>query len=823
MLSSLWRFLMPPHYKDPRERERASNLLISTLRGLLLLLTIYGILVLIAPAAPRPAAFAVIMASIVAITCLQFAKRGYIWSTALFFMAFGMLLLFCMSLLIGGLVAPVANGYFLMVIFVGVMLGMRMALISIVISAIASLIPVLLLQASLIPPPPASASQIVQWASQTGTFALTAVVTFRALNTLYSATYRLRESQTTLTSALEALRATTYSKTYLDNVIQSLPHMLFIVEPKTLFIQQVNSAALEVLDYEESDLVTRPITDLCVTPLITQDQYQQELAETGKLRNIETEFKTKNGTHVPVNFSASSLYDQGQTQGIVIVAQDLTARKRTEEQLRYQANLLNRVSDAIIATDADNRIRAWNRGAERVYGWTEEEVLGKPLDTIISADYTLSDTPDIDEDGWQHEVLQHRKNGDQLYILESISLLGDSPESATGAVIVAHDITARRQTEEALRLRNRAIEASTSGISILDATDPELPVIYVNPAFERITGYTRAEVLGRNAGFLHMDDDDQPGLVQLLAAQRAGQNCEVMLRNYRKDGTLFWNELRIAPIHDSNGRLTHFISIMTDATARKAAEAALEQQTLELQRANRELQDFVYIASHDLQEPLRKIQAFGDRLISKYAQSLDEQGQDYVMRMRTAAERMQALIEGLLTFSRVTTKASPFVRINLNTIAAGVVNDLEWRIEQTGGKVEIDPLPTLHADPLQMRQLLQNLISNALKYHRPGVPPHVRITSSMEQSDDGLPFHQICIEDNGIGFDQKHVERIFGVFQRLHGRNTYDGTGIGLAICRKIVERHGGSITAHSAPGAGATFIVRLPALPTVQRAIVQE
>lgn len=243
------------------------------------------------------------------------------------------------------------------------------------------------------------------------------------------------------------------------------------------------------------------------------------------------------------------------------------------------------------------------------------------------------------------------------------------------------------------------------------------------------------------------------------------------------------------------------------------------RQRLELARSNAELQEFAYVASHDLQEPLRKIQAFGDRLMVKYSDVLTDQGRDYLKRMQHAAERMQALINDLLTLSRVTTRAQPFSPTNLTQVVQDVLSDLEVRIQQTEGRIEVGELPTLEADPIQMRQLLQNLIGNALKFHPQEEPPVIKIYSRWPPNWEQRPTEgmnrvercQILVEDNGIGFHEKYLDRIFNAFQRLHGHSEYEGTGMGLAICRKIVERHNGSITAKSTAGYGATFIITLP------------
>ena len=245
---------------------------------------------------------------------------------------------------------------------------------------------------------------------------------------------------------------------------------------------------------------------------------------------------------------------------------------------------------------------------------------------------------------------------------------------------------------------------------------------------------------------------------------------------------------------------------------RHVAERRLRIASVELERSNRELQDFAAIASHDLQEPLRKIQAFGDRLNSQYAQALGEAGSEYLGRMTSAATRMRDLIDDLLAYSKVQSTTAEFRPVALQPIMDGVLQDLERRIEECGGRVEVGPLPSVAADPTQMRQLLQNLVGNALKFKRAGEAPHVRVTSRrLPDAAAGTADWEISVADNGIGFEPSEAERIFAPFQRLHGRGDYEGTGIGLAICRRIVERHGGVLVGTGIPGEGATFTATLP------------
>jgi light-regulated signal transduction histidine kinase (bacteriophytochrome) len=259
---------------------------------------------------------------------------------------------------------------------------------------------------------------------------------------------------------------------------------------------------------------------------------------------------------------------------------------------------------------------------------------------------------------------------------------------------------------------------------------------------------------------------------------------------------------------------------LEDRVAERTASA--EDRARELARSNQELELFSSVASHVLQEPLRKVRMFGDRLRDRLGDAITEEARDDLERMRNAAERMQGLINDLLEFSRINYRASPFEEVDLAEVAAGVLSDLEARIAELDATVDVGQLPVVHADPMQMRQLLQNLISNALKFHRDGVVPVVRVRAEAIPAVEARfaaeagasERYMLTVEDNGIGFDEQYAERIFGPFERLHGRAAYEGTGIGLSIARKIVWRHGGHISATSVPGEGATFTITIPLVP---------
>ncbi len=331
--------------------------------------------------------------------------------------------------------------------------------------------------------------------------------------------------------------------------------------------------------------------------------------------------------------------------------------------------------------------------------------------------------------------------------------------------------------------------------------------VQVNPVFSQITGYSAEELCGREfTDFIH--PDDHGATRDRSARMKAGVPVPHQFENryISKQGVVHWIAWTSVPGDDG---LVYGVG--HDITERRRAEQALRQTLVDLNNRNRELQDFAFIASHDLQEPLRKIRAFSDRLQLRHAAALDPEARDYLDRTGQAAARMQTLIDDLLAYSRVVARGKAFGAVDLDQVLTGVIDDLEARLESSGGRIERSPLPTLEGDPTQLRQLLQNLLANALKFRSPDRAPVVQV-SAQQTSLHGAPAWELRVEDNGIGFEARYAEKIFGPFQRLHGRHEYEGTGIGLAIVRRIAERHRGTVRAEGRLGEGATFILVLPA-----------
>jgi PAS domain S-box-containing protein len=366
----------------------------------------------------------------------------------------------------------------------------------------------------------------------------------------------------------------------------------------------------------------------------------------------------------------------------------------------------------------------------------------------------------------------------------------------------------RLQSITAARAAHEILDTMADALFVIDS---EARIRVVNGAVTTLLGYAASDLLGKSIDTLESASGDETISRTLHELARRGpiRDQERLFR--RKRGEPVDVSVSISPVSDHDVQQGAVV-IARDIRERKRADEELRSFTKRLELSNRELEDFAYVASHDLQEPLRKIQAFGDRLKSKYGEELPDQGRDYVERMQSAAHRMQVLINDLLSFSRITTRAQPFARVDLAEVAREVSHDLDERVHEAGGRIVIGELPAIDADPVQMRQLLQNLAANGLKFHRDGVPPLVEIKSEIAAGRNGGGERvNITVADNGIGFEEKYAERIFTMFERLHARAQYEGTGIGLAICRKIAERHGGSIRASSLPGVGSRFVVSLP------------
>jgi two-component system, LuxR family, sensor kinase FixL len=504
--------------------------------------------------------------------------------------------------------------------------------------------------------------------------------------------------------------------------------------------------------------------------------------------------------------------------------QDHSDNQNIDSESRLKA-IIETAIDGIITIDRKGIVESVNPAAAHIFGYHPDEIIGNNVSMLMpEPDHSLHDTYIENYHrtgvgqiiGKGREVLGKKKDGSVFPFLLSISEVNLQDQQIFTGVI--HDISELKKTEAALRESesriNSIIQTAVDGIITIDTRGV---IEMINPSACKLFGYDASEVLGRKINMLMPEPDRSLHDNYMHHYHETGEQRIIGIgrevSGLKKDGTIFPLYLSISEVQLADRKV--YTGFIHDITRQKVSEERLRRYAAELERSNRELQDFAYVSSHDLQEPLRKIQAFGDRLKMKEYENLSEQGKDYVDRMLNAANRMQNLINDLLTFSRVTSKAKPFVQTDLNQIAQDVLSDLEIAIERSHAKVEVSTLPVVQAEPTQMRQLLQNLISNAIKFRKDEESPVVKVYAKELQmqahltATPGDEMVELHVEDNGIGFDEKYLDRIFNIFPRLEGQK-YEGSGIGLAICRKIAIRHGGDITAKSKPGEGTHFIVTL-------------
>lgn len=607
-------------------------------------------------------------------------------------------------------------------------------------------------------------------------------------------------------------------------------------------------------------------------PMLLTAEIIRDLTDKGEAATIGTDpaiwlgvpLRTHNGiigVLVVQNYEDAIVYDQRDVEFLSSVGDQIALaieRKRVEEALRISDErhrlLFEKNPHPVFVFDFETlAFLAVNEAAVQHYGYSREEFLTtitiKDIRPKEDVPYLLGRLSKVvlDDDIISAPGRHQKKDGTILDVEITSHALVFTGRRAE--IVLVNDVTARRRMEE----ESSVISEIVQGIASTANLDELLQLIHWSigrilyaencfvalhdPATDQLSfefwadnvdpvpdpssvGKSLTNHVLRTGKALLLTKERESELyasdhVEIVGSESASWLGVPLKTPERTIGVLVVQHYELEGVY-SEQDLAFLVSVgdqIALAIERKRAEEQLAIFNEKLQQSNRELQDFAYVASHDLQEPLRKVQAFSDRLRTKFADKLEGEGLDYLERMRSAASRMQLLIQDLLTFSRVSTQAQPFSPVNLETITREVLSDMEVKIEETGATIELDGLPVIDADPLQMRQLMQNLIGNALKFRKNDTAPIIDIRARrVESKGIGSGGHiQISVQDNGIGFDEKYADKIFAVFQRLHGRAEYEGSGVGLAICRKIVERHSGHITVKSNPGEGTTFIFTLP------------
>jgi PAS domain S-box-containing protein len=589
-----------------------------------------------------------------------------------------------------------------------------------------------------------------------------------------------------------------------------------------------NPQAVETFGWTEAEAVGRSFAETLI-PARHRNSHTRALKhfmDTGKAslldRRLELEMVRRDGREFPVEMTMSAVRAAGR-YAFNAFLHDITERKQAEETLRRLADIVQSSHDAIIATTPEGQIASWNPGARDLYGYHAEEVAGRALEMLVPPERAQEDARTLAqalagrrlED---FETEHRRKDGSLVPVSVTVSPMRDSRRAIVGASVIVRDRTERKRAEEAMRevqeAFRRAFDDAPIGMALFGVEAGERgTLLQVNGSMSQITGYSARELASLTLEEItHPADADveRPLADRLLSGEVP--NYQIEKRYVRGDGGIVWVMHNASIAHDSSGRLLYGIAQIQDITRRKQTEdrlarvaSELERRAAELERSNSDLQEFAYVASHDLSEPLRMVSSYVQLLARRYQDRLDSDANEFIGFAVDGVNRMQRLIDDLLAYSRAGTAEYRFGPVDVRHLVQDTLAGMQTTVAESGATIVVDELPEVWGDEGQLRQLFQNLIGNGIKF-RADEPPRVEVTA--ERQDRAWLFR---VSDNGIGIDPRHAERIFSVFKRLHGRDEYPGSGIGLSICKRIVERHHGRITVEQRESGGTTFAFTIP------------
>ena len=489
----------------------------------------------------------------------------------------------------------------------------------------------------------------------------------------------------------------------------------------------------------------------------------------------------------------------------------------SEEQSRETHRLLSAVVEAapvaIVTHDQNAHISTWSPGAEQIFGWTDEEVIGKDIPPFVPADKVEEYRSNLrrglqGESRASFEARRQTKGGSLIDVGIWTAPLRDAQDQINGIMTIMADLTELKRTEEELRETHQILHAFIEAAPLALLTfGPDQRINMWSPGAEQIFGWTAEEVVGRDVPPFVPSGKEEEYKTNVQWVFDGGSRAGLETRRSRKDGSAIDVGIWTAPLRDLQQKVNGSMAIMVDVTQRKRTEEALSRYTDELARSNADLEQFAYLASHDLQEPLRMVSSYTQLLARRYKDKLDSDANEFISFAVDGATRMQDLINDLLAYSQVGSGSRPLEAVDCGTVFRRAVVNLSKAIDDSGAKVTSDHLPIVRGDEPQLTLLLQNLIANGIKF-RGDPTPDVHL--SAERRNGSWLF---SVRDNGIGIEEEYSDRIFGIFQRLHTREQYQGTGVGLAICKRVVERHDGTIWVESKPGNGSVFRFTLPAL----------
>ncbi len=603
-------------------------------------------------------------------------------------------------------------------------------------------------------------------------------------------------------------------------LVASLPVPVFFKSRDGRYLG-VNRAWEEFFGVSAAEFVGRKVAELYPEDPAVGERHarmDEELYARGGGQSYEIELRTRRGEPRTAIYYKSTIDGaDGRPAGLVGTIVDITDRKRAEAALRESEaryrSTFELAGSGVAHIGLDRRFIRVNRRLCEILGYSEAELMrltGREISHPDDLDMINAQRPALYAgkiDRVHVEKRYLRKDGSAVWVAFSMVVERDAEGRPLYEIGIYDDITARKSAEQALRESEarfrQTFELAGSGMAHVGLDGRFLRV---NRRLREILGRSEQELLG-----LSVKDISHPEDRDLTDRQRGRvRSGELGVAHFEKrylraDGRTVWVDLAVALVRGADGSPLYEIAVFDDITERKHAEAALHAAHEELKRSNAELEQFAYVASHDLQEPLRMVSSYTQLIQRRYGDKLDGDAKEFMHYVVDGAARMKQLIEDLLAYSRVGTKGKEFRPIELEAALKRAVTNLRAAIQESGASVTWDPLPQVVADDGQLAQLFQNLIGNALKFRGAGVPRvHV---SALEKEGEW----EISVRDNGIGIEPQYFERIFMVFQRLHTKGEYPGTGIGLAICKKVVERHGGTIWVTSQPGEGSEFHFTLP------------
>jgi len=615
----------------------------------------------------------------------------------------------------------------------------------------------------------------------------------------------------------DALRAS--EKKYRE-LIDAAPDAIIIWDAQGKCVLS-NASAARLRGCSEIELIGLAMADTYVAAERDQVRERLELVKTQGVLRFERRFLRKNGEAIPVEVSLSAAGgDQYQA-----VLRDISDRKRAEEILRERVSLLDLTHDTIFVRDMQGAVIYWNRGAEALYGWTSQEAIGQIayelLRKTFPEPFDAINEKLLRTGRWEGEVIHATRDGRRVVVASRLSLQRDERGNPKAILETNNDVTERKKAEEALRRSHEELEIKVKErtaevrerASLLDLTHDSVfvrnmndEITYWNRGAEELYGWAPQEAVGRVTHQLLRTLFPEP-LDDINATLLRTDRWEGELIHTTRDGTQVVVASRWSLQRDERGNPSAILETNNDVTERKRAEEALRRSRDELQSANKELEAFAYSVSHDLRAPIRHIAGF-TQLLQKHAEPvLDDKSRRQISMILDSATRMGSLVDDLLGFSRIGRAETQKTTVVLEELVKGVVSEIAPDTQSRKIVWRIGSLPNCHGDPSMLRLVFANLISNAVKFTRTREPAVIEIGSLNQSPNEIVVF----VKDNGVGFNMKYQDKLFGVFQRLHSQEAFEGTGIGLATVQRIVHRHSGRVWGEGTIDHGATFYVALP------------